>query len=141
MNLQLDYSLFAHLVLFIILWIALKRTLFVPVLDMLEARRDRTVGALERAAVVTASAEATREDCAQAVREARMKLAREAEEARKAGQGEHANVLATARAEAADELTRFRASLAEQVGQARKTLDAEAQTIAAQMLDRVTGRA
>ena len=141
MQLQPDYSLFVQIVFFIVLWVGLKRLLFEPVLQILDARRERTVGALKRAAEVRLSAEAAREDCGRAVYEARQRLAREAEEARKTAQDEHGKVLASARAEAAAEIARFRASLAGQVDQARAALGVEAQAIAGQMLDRVTGRA
>jgi F-type H+-transporting ATPase subunit b len=141
MQLQPDFSLFVQIVFFIVLWMGLKRLLFEPVLEILDARRDRTVGALKRAAEVRLSAEAAREDCGRAVHEARQKLAREAEEARKAAQDEHAKALASARADAGAEIARFRESLAGQVDQARAALGVEAQAIAGQMLDRVTGRA
>jgi F-type H+-transporting ATPase subunit b len=141
MQLQPDYTLFIQIVFFIVLWIGLKRLLFEPVLRILDARQERTVGTLKRAAEVRLSAEAAREDCGRAVQEARKKLAREAEEARKVAQDEHAKVLASAREEAAAEISRFRGSLAEQVNQARAALDVEAQAIAGQMLDRVVGRA
>jgi len=141
MQLQPDYSLLVQVVFFVILWMGLKRLLFDPVLQMLDARHERTVGTQQHAAQVTAAAETAREDCHQAVHEARQKLAQEAAEARKAAQEEHARALAAARAEAAEEVSQFRAALADQVAQARGTLSAEARTIAGQMLDRVTGRA
>jgi len=141
MELTPDFSLVVQVIFFIVLWMGLKRLLFGPVLEVLDSRHERTIGTMEKAAEVKASAEAVREDCGQAVREARMKLAREAEEARKSARDEHATVLASARKDAADEIARFRASLAEQVGKARSALEKEAQSIAAQMLDRVTGKA
>jgi F-type H+-transporting ATPase subunit b len=141
MQLQPDYTLFFQVIFFIVLWIGLKRLLFEPVLQILDARHERTVGALKRAAEVRLSAEAVREDCGRTVQEARQKLAREAEGARKAAQDEHAKVLAAARGEAAAEIARFRESLAEQVGQARTALGVESQAIAGQMLDRVMGKA
>jgi F-type H+-transporting ATPase subunit b len=141
MQLQPDFSLFVQIVFFIVLWMGLKRLLFEPVLQILDARHERTVGTLKRAAEVRLSAEAAREDCGRSVQEARQKLAREADEARKAAQDEHAKVLASARADAGAEIARFRESLAGQVDQARAALGVEAQAIAGQMLDRVTGRA
>lgn len=141
MQLTPDASLFVQVAIFIVLWFSLKRLLFDPVLAVLDARRERTVGALAQSEHARAGAEAARDEYEQALRDTRVQLALEADQARKKAQDAHAKALTDARAAANEELASFRAALSRQVDEARATLAGEARAIAGEMLARVTGRA
>jgi len=141
MNLVPDYSLFLQVLTFLVLWICLKRLLFDPVLRVLALREERTVGARARADELTAVAETDRARYQESIRAARVRLGEEAEAARKVAEEEYAALVARERAAANEELTRMRAGMQAQVAAARQTLAAEAETIATEMLERVTGGA
>ena len=139
MNLVPDYSFFWQILTFLVLWICLKRLLFDPVMQVLEAREQRTVGTRARAGELMAIAERDRQEYEQSIHAARARLAQESETARKAALEEAASRLAKERATAVEDLVRLRGSLETQVGEARQSLAGEAETIAAEMLARVSG--
>jgi F-type H+-transporting ATPase subunit b len=139
--LSLDYSLLIQIVTFIIVWQVLQRVLFSPVLDVLAQRAERTTGALALAEQMQATAAAARTEYERALAAARVQLAREAEVGRKAAHEESAAAIAAARAAAGAELQHLRTQLTAQVAQAEHALAGEANLIAFEMLDRVTGRA
>jgi len=135
-----DFSFVVQIVSFGILWFGLKRLLFDPVLQVLEAREKRTTGALhaaEEMKAATADAAAEHERRMQEVRQA---LSAEAGLARTATQGEEQQIVAAARTDANAELTRLRESLSRQVAAARPAVTAEAQNLATRMFERVVGR-
>ncbi len=138
MDLTLDYSFAIQLATFIILWIGLKRLLFDPVLQVLDERAKRTVAAQAEAERMIASADAAREAYERSIHELRVEMAHEAATARAAAQDEYQRTLAEARAAATEELVAMRAAVAAQVETARRQLAEHADTVAAEMLERVT---
>lgn len=140
MDLTLNYSFAIQLATFVILWIGLKRLLFDPVLQVLDARVERTVAAQAEAERMIASAEAAREAYEQSIHDLRVEMAHEAAAARTAAQDEYQRALAEARMAATEELMVMRAAVAAQVETARRSLAAQADAVAAEMLERVTRR-
>ena len=140
MQLIPDYSLVLQILIFVVLWQILKRILFEPFQKVLKERERRTVGARAEAEQLRSTATGAREEYKLALRDARVRIAQESEATRKAAQEEQSKAVNEARAAAGAELTRLRATLSQQVDEARKTLAAQANTIAFEMLDRVTGR-
>ena len=141
MELVPDYSLIVQIILFVGLWMGLKKLLFEPVLGMLEEREQRTVGRIALAGEEKARAGESKSEYETAIREARVKVASEGEAAEKEAWDEHAKALAAAREKAAEEIGRSRTELATAVEEAKGKLGAEAERIAEEMLVRVTGRA
>jgi len=141
MELVPDYTLVVQIVLFVVLWMGLKRLLFEPVMGVLEQREERTAGRVERARQEKARAVEAQGHYEEAIREARIKVAREGEAAEKGAWAEHARVVAAAREKAAEEIGQSRRELAAAVEAAGGELGAEAEKIAEQMVLRVTGRA
>ena len=141
MDLTLNYSFAIQIATFIVLFIGLKRLLFDPVLQVLEARERRTTTAQAEAAQMIASAEATRQAYKQAVHDLRVEIAQEAAVARAAAQAQYQRALGEARAAATEEMVAMRAAVAAQVEAARRSLAAQADAVATEMLDRVIGRA
>lgn len=140
MDLTPNASFFYQIVTFLVLWVCLKRLLFDPTLAVLDARRHRTEGAKAEAEQIMAATHAAQDDYDSRLREARAQIARESEAARKAAQDAYSQAIATARAAATDEQIRLRTALTAQVEEARRTLTAEAPTLAFEMLDRAMGR-
>jgi F-type H+-transporting ATPase subunit b len=137
MDLSIDYSFLAQIVLFAILWFGLKKLVFDPVLAVLDERRKRTVSAQAEAQRLVSAAEDARAEYDRSLQARRLQLAQETGAARNAAQRESQRALATARAAAQDEISKLRAQVSAQVDEARQSLAAQADAIAGQMLDRV----
>ena len=141
MELVPDYTLIVQIILFVVLWMGLKKLLFEPVLGVLEEREQRTVGRIALAGEEKARAGEAESEYKTAIREARVNVARESEAAEKQAWEEHSQALAAAREKAAEEIGRSRTELATAVEEAKGKLGTEAERIAEEMLVRVTGRA
>jgi F-type H+-transporting ATPase subunit b len=140
MELVPDYTLVVQIVLFVVLWMGLKRLLFEPVLGVLEEREARTRGRERQAREGKARAVEAQGHYEEAIREARVKVAREGEAAEKAAWEEHARAVAAAREKAVEEIARSRRELVVAVEEAGGKLGVEAEKIAEEMVERVTGR-
>jgi F-type H+-transporting ATPase subunit b len=139
-NLTPDYSIVVQVAIFLAVFLGLRWLVFDPVQRVLAERARRTVEALHTAEEMIAAAHADRARYDDAVRQRRLEMAREAEAARHAAIEESNREIAAARAAISRELAAHRAAVAAQVEAARRTLSAEAEIIAAEMLQRVTGR-
>jgi F-type H+-transporting ATPase subunit b len=137
MDLSIDLSFLAQLVLFCLLWFGLKRLVFDPVLEVLDERKRRTVAAQAEAERLVSAAELARAEYDRSLHEMRLEMAQETSAARNAAQEESQRALAKARAAAQDEISQLRSQVSAQVDEARRGLVAQAEAIAGQMLDRV----
>lgn len=135
-----DYTFVVQLVTFFVLWLGLKRLLFDPVLQVIEQREARTVGAQQAAAALRGTADAAAAEYDRRMREVRHAVSQETEAARVATQAEERRTLATARSAAGAELAQLRERLSAQAQAARPGLTSEARALAAQVLAQVTGR-
>jgi F-type H+-transporting ATPase subunit b len=135
-----DFSFVIQVISFLLLWWALKRLTFDPVLHVLEEREARTRGGLAEAERTRAEAEAAAEQYESSLREVRHAVLQQTDAARKAAEEEQRRRLDAARAEADAELSRLRSDIAAQVEQAKATLAREAHAIGTLMAERVTGR-
>jgi F-type H+-transporting ATPase subunit b len=129
------------IVLFALLVYPVNAILFKPILQVLDAREERTAGTRSRAERVMSDADETLAKYESAVREVRAA----AEQARKdeavAARQENAMVVQAARAEAERQLERAGTELEEALAQSRQTLRAGAQSLADEAASRVLGRA
>jgi F-type H+-transporting ATPase subunit b len=135
-----DFSFVIQIVSFLLLWAALKRLAFDPILSVLAEREARTHGNQAEAAKLSESAEAASQRCESSLRQVRQEVLAEAESGRKRAEQEQNQVIASARREAETEIALLRAEIAAQVEGAKASLQAEARSIAALMAQRVTGR-
>jgi F0F1-type ATP synthase membrane subunit b/b' len=138
MHLTPDFSIFIQVAIFVAVWVGLRRLVFTPMQQLLGERDRRTVQAQRSAEATVAAAHADRARYDAALHERRVQMAQEAEAARHAAIGESNREIAAARAAIANELAAQRAAIAAQIETARRALSADAQTIAAEMLRRVT---
>lgn len=135
-----DYTFVIQIISFLLLWAALKRLTFDPMLRVLEQRDERTRGSQQQAEQLRLSAQTAAEEYESSLRQVRHSALQEGEIERKRAAEEQQRLLNAARAEADAELARLRSDLASQVAQAEKSLAVEAQAIAALMAERATGR-
>lgn len=141
MQLVPDYTLVIQIIAFVVLWVGLKRLVFEPMMDALDARNDRTVAVRAEAERLLAAAQEAQHDYEKSLHDLRVRMAQEAARARSAAQEEGARALAEAREAANEELRKMRAQVAAQIEDARRSLTAQADEIAREMLGRVTAGA
>lgn len=141
MGISLDGTFAIQIVSFLILWVVLKRLLFDPMLDVLDERQKRTVGSHEAASHMHADVAAMRADYERHTRAAREKSLADLEESRKLTAAEERTVLGAARDQAAARIALARTDIGRQVDAARSTLRSEGAALAAQLAEKVVGRA
>lgn len=134
-----DLTIVIQVAFFILFWIVFARVVVAPMRAVLAERARRTVEARREAEATAAGAQAERARYDDALREQRLRMAHEAESARHAAIEESNREIAAARTNIALELGHRREQVAKQVGDARRQLGAEAEQLAAAMLDRVAG--
>ena len=135
-----DSSFLIQIASFFILWFGLKRLLFDPVMDVLEAREARTTGMVRETANLKSAADDSAAQYARRMREVHQQLAGESEKARAATETEERQLISGAREQGSAQLMQVRDSLSRQAEAARALLASEAQDLSARMLERVTGR-
>lgn len=135
-----DYTFVIQIVSFLLLWAALKRLTFDPMLRVLDQRDERTRGSQQEAEQLRLSAQSAAQEYESSLRQVRHSALQESESERKRAAEEQQRLLNAARAEADAELAKLRADLVAQVAQAQTTLAVEAHAIAALMAERATGR-
>ena len=137
MELFPDKTVFVQIVAFIILWAVLKRLVFEPIMDALDARNGRTVAARAQAEQLLAAAEAARGEYEQSLQHTRARMAQEAGAARAAAQEEANRALHETREAANEELRSMRADVQGQIETARRTLATQADALAEEMVSTV----
>jgi F-type H+-transporting ATPase subunit b len=141
MDLTPDFSLVTQIVLFVALWMALKRLVFIPMQQALATRELRTVAAQDEAVRLQTEAQTAQAEYEEALRRVRVESAHQAAAARNTAQDESQRALADARAAAAAKLLEMRAEVSAQVDLARRSLAQQAASVAEEMLARIFGGA
>ena len=136
-----DYTFLLEIVLFVALWLVLKRLWFDPALRVIRERAARSEGAIVEARAVQADADRLRSEHAAALDQARGEAQREMQEMIRTAEAEQKLLLDEARTDAQRTLGDARARIAEEVADARRTLRAEAEAIAREVVRKVLGRA
>jgi len=108
-----------------------------PLRRVLEERRSKTEGAVEKSRADIAAAEARTSEYEQRLREARATLFRRQESRRKAALDARAAALSEARIKARAQVQAAKADMQKDRSAAQSTLQAEAQTLAAEIMRRV----
>ena len=135
-----DFSFVIQIVSFLLLWAALKRLAFDPMMHVIEEREQRTHGGMAEAEALRAAAQAAEQQYENALRDVRHAVLVDAESARQQSEAEQNRQIAAARHDADVEQAKLRADIATQVQRAQATLSNEARSIAALMAERITGR-
>ncbi|MGO9517691.1 MAG: hypothetical protein ACLPND_11645 [Candidatus Korobacteraceae bacterium] len=105
-----------------------------PLMRTLDARRERTEGAVLKARADVAAAEAKTQDYEQRLREARMVIFKAQESRRQQAQQARAEALAEARARAQQQIREARAAIEQDMTAARGGLQAEVDRLASEII-------
>jgi F-type H+-transporting ATPase subunit b len=121
-------------VVFVMLFFAYKLIVHKPLVVVLEERRARTQGAVEKANADIAAAEARTAEYEQRLRDARLSIFKKLEARRQQWLQARAAAVAEARATGEARVKAARASLEQDVEQAKVTLQAESEALASQII-------
>ena len=105
-----------------------------PLASVLAERRSKTEGAVEKARAAIAYAEARTSDYEQRLREARLAIFRKQEERRQRALQARAAAIAAARSQAHGQIETARAGIAQEKERAQAGLQAEAQSLASEII-------
>ncbi|MBI3785784.1 MAG: hypothetical protein HY270_20515 [Deltaproteobacteria bacterium] len=103
-----DFTFVIQLISFFILWMGLKRLLFDPMLQVLEAREARTAGAHKTAAEMRATAATAAADYERHLQEVRSSVGADNQSARATVEAEERKVINEARDQAGLQLSQLR---------------------------------
>ena len=136
-----DYTFVVEIVIFVVLWLSLRRFWFEPALRIIRERAQRSEGALEEARAIQREAERLRAEHAAALDQARSEAQREMQAMVRTAEAEQKQLIADARDDAQRTLTDVRARIAEEVTAARTGLREQAREIARDVARTIVGRA
>ena len=136
-----DYTFVVEIVIFVVLWLSLRRFWFEPALRIIRERAQRSEGALEEARAIQREAERLRAEHAAALDQARSEAQREMQAMVRTAEAEQKQLIADARDDAQRTLTDVRARIAEEVTAARTGLREQAREIARDVARTILGRA
>ena len=135
-----DYTFVVQIVIFVALWLLLKRFWFDPTLRLIAERRKRSEGAVAEARAIQADAERLRAEHAAALDHARAEAQREMQAVLHEAEVEHRRLIDAARDDTRRMLEETRAGIATDVSRAREALRDSAHEIARVVAEKVLGR-
>ena len=134
---ELNWTLAAASVIFILTWAALSRLLLKPLLRVLGERQARTSGVFENAETFEAEFEALVQTCDRKIREEKQVGFKLAEKLRQEALSERQKRIQSARDEADSMLKKAKEEIQSELEAARKELRRESEDIARAISDRV----
>jgi F-type H+-transporting ATPase subunit b len=137
---DLNATLLIQLANFLLLMFLLNRILFRPMLRLLAERQARTEGRRQKAAQLEADAQAVWEDYQKRLQEAKADADRVRTQLVRQGEAQRDKSLATAAAEAEKAVAQIRARVRAEADDARKSLNSQADRLAAAVAERILGR-
>ena len=135
-----DYTFLVQIVIFVALWIVLKRLWFDPALRIVRERTARSDGAIAEARAIQADAERLRAEHAAALDEVKAVAQREMQEVLREAEAQQKRLIDQARAEAQHTLGEVRGRVAEEVAIARRGLRDSAEDVARIVAEKILGR-
>jgi F-type H+-transporting ATPase subunit b len=135
-----DYTFLVQIVIFVALWMVLKRLWFDPALRLIRERAARSEGAIAEARAIQSEAERLRAQHAGALDEARAEAQREMQEVLRTAEAQQKRLIEEARHEARRTLEEVRGRVAEEVVIARRGLRDSAQEVARIVAQKLLGR-
>jgi F-type H+-transporting ATPase subunit b len=108
-----------------------------PLARVLQERRSRTEGALEKARADIAAAEARTAEYERALRDARVQIYRTQEARRQKAMQLRATAIAQARSRAEEQIKQAKAAIAEDVARSRTTIQAEAERLSGEVISSI----
>ena len=138
--LSIDQSLIFQVVLFLALWMFLRKFLFEPHLAVMQQRTQRNEGALKEAQQIRIDAETIEGRYKTQLAETRTGTIQQVDTVFRAAEEQAKTLTDTARSEANQTLTTMRASLQQEIAAARKDLEARAPEFARTISEKLLGR-
>src|SRR6201987_6143924 len=128
---QLLLDAIPTVVLLLLLYAIYQNLVRKPLLRVLQERRDRTEGAVQKARANVAAAETRTQEYEQKLRDARITIFKTQESRHQQPQQVRAHALEEARGSAQEQVRQARAAVEQEVAQAKTGLQGEAQRLAA----------
>jgi F-type H+-transporting ATPase subunit b len=135
-----DWTFLFQIVLFIVLWMTLRRLLFEPNLAVLQNREHRSAGMLQEAAQVKAEAEELNEQYRARLAESRSGTLQEVDTIYREAEGQAGNLLDSARAEAVRIVAEVRGTLDRELSAARQDLQDRVPDFSREIAAKLLGR-
>jgi F-type H+-transporting ATPase subunit b len=139
-TIDLDVTVAAQIVLFVLLFLILKPLLFTPMLKLFEERERRIDGAKNEAKAMYAQADAKMAQYETELAKVKRSAGDERDKLRAAGQRREQEILAKVRTETNAMIDDGRAKIAKDATTIRAELDAVSKTVARELASRVLGR-
>jgi F-type H+-transporting ATPase subunit b len=108
-----------------------------PLARVLQERRSRTEGALEKARADIAAAEACTAEYERALRDSRVQIYRAQEARRQKAMQLRATAIAQARSRAEEQIKQAKAAISADVAQSRTTIEAEAERLSGEIISSI----
>ena len=137
---EIDQSLIIQIVNFIIFLFILNYLIFKPIVRIIEERRERIEGTMEKAQVIEADVQEKLEACETRVQEAKTQAASEKERLRRGAEDLSKEIVEKARTELARDLPIIRKQIANEADRVRHELERKTHDIARDIACRVLGR-
>lgn len=137
---ELNQSLIIQIVNFIIFLFILNYLIFKPVVRVLNERRERIDGTMEKAQLLEAEVQKKLEGYEERIEEAKSQAANEKERLRRQGESISKEMVEKARKELARDIPIIRKQIAGETDRARRELEKMAQEMARDVACRVLGR-
>lgn len=138
--LSIDQSLIFQVVLFLALWMFLRKFLFEPHIAVIQQRTQRSAGALKEAQQVRADAESIEERYKSQLAQARTGTMQQVDSVYRAAEEQAKALTDAARTEANQTLLGLRASLQQEIATAKQDLETRAPEFAQTISEKLLGR-
>ncbi|MGH8007990.1 MAG: ATP synthase F0 subunit B [Candidatus Binatia bacterium] len=136
-----DWTFVVQIILFLVLWICLRRLLFEPNLVVLKKREQRGAGALQEASRVKIEAEEMAEQYKTRLAQARAGAMQQVDTVYRAAEEQARHLIEAARTEAAQTVTRMRETLSQELVAARQDLEKGVPDFSRDIAEKLLGRA
>ena len=138
--LSIDQSLIFQAVLFLALWMFLRKFLFEPHLAVMQQRTQRSEGALKEAQQVRADAESIEERYKSQLAQTRTGMMQQVDTVYRAAEEQAKALIDAARTEANQTLATMRVSLQQEIAAAKQDLEARVPEFARTIAEKLLGR-
>jgi F-type H+-transporting ATPase subunit b len=137
---SLDYTILYQIILTVVLWFVLSKTLFQPYLKLFEERESRTSGARHETADLEAEGGRLKTEYEERIAQAQAAGSAAKNEILRAAREQRERILTATRDEASSTLEQVREELQREMATARRVVAAEAASVAQAMASKILGR-
>lgn len=135
-----DWTFVFQIILFLVLWVCLRRLLFEPNLAVLKTREQRGAGALQEASRVTSEAEEMAEQYKTRLAQTRAGAMQQVDTVYRAAEEQARHLIEAARAEATQTVTNMRETLSQELVATRQDLEKGVPDFSRGIAEKLLGR-